>query len=314
MRSFLLHAALFGTLVLLGIGGYFRYNRHFLPAPRVTSNEVLNMKLSHLRHRGATPAHVLAIGSSMTMNNLSSAEVMAHFGDTSFVNMGAWGVDMVQSEGLAEVLVPMLKPHTVLVVSNLNDLVNDGRRFHMDTTRVVRYLRTWGTTESYLRNLKPAYYLREMERNRIRMHDRSNYEFMGVDEHGGAGLVIPRDRIDPQRWARKPPLERWLADEQYLALERLCAYLGERGIRLIFLQSPYRDGVRNSLVDRTVETHLARVSNILAPYDHILLTATDRPWPDSLFVDFSHLNGRGAELFTRHVLGKLDGAGGTTRR
>jgi hypothetical protein len=310
MRRFLFHAALFGTLVLLGIGGYFRYNRHFLPAPRITSNEVLNMKLSHLRHRGDTPANVLAIGSSMTMNNLSSEEVMAHFGDTSFVNMGAWGVDMVQTEGLAEVLVPLLEPHTVLVVSNLNDLVKNGKRFQVDTSRVVRYLRTWGTTESYLRNLKPAYYLREMERNRIRMHDRSNYEFMGVDEHGGAGLIIPRDRIDPQRWARRPPSGKWLDDEQYKALERLCAYLDKHGVRLIFLQSPYRQGVLNKEVERTIETHLDRVSNILAPYDHILVTATDRSWPDSLFVDYSHLNGQGAELFTRYALSKLDPAAG----
>ena len=286
MRRFLLHALAFGMLALLGIGGYFQYNRHFLPAPRVTSNAVLNMKLSHLRHRGDAPVHVLALGSSMTMNNLNSAEVMEHFGDTSFVNMGAWGMDMVQSAGLAEVLVPLLKPHTVLLVSNLNDLVNDGKRFPVDTARVVDYLRTWGTTESYLRNLKPAYYLREMERNRIRMFDHGNYEFMGVDHQGGAGLAIPTERISKERWERTPPKAKWLAEEQYEALERA--------------------GVRNPEVDRTVETHLARVSNILSPHGHILVTATDRHWPDGLFVDYSHLNEEGAKLFTRHVMSQLD--------
>jgi hypothetical protein len=306
MRRFLLHTLAFGMLALLGIGGYFQYNRHFLPAPRVTSNAVLNMKLSHLRHRGDAPVHVLALGSSMTMNNLNSAEVMEHFGDTSFVNMGAWGMDIVQSEGLAEVLVPLLKPHTVLLVSNLNDLVNDGKRFPVDTARVVDYLRTWGTTESYLRNLKPAYYLREMERNKVRMLDHGNYEFMGVDDQGGASLTIPTDRISKERWDRTPPKAKWLAEEQYEALGRLGKYLNERGIRLIFLQAPYRAGVRNPDVDRTVETHLARVSNILAPHGHILVTATDRHWPDGLFVDYSHLNEEGAKLFTRHVMSKLD--------
>ncbi len=306
MRRFLLHAALFGTLVLLGLGAYVQNSRHFLPAPRVTSNSVLNMKLSHLRHRGDHPVHVLALGSSMAMNNLSSEEVMAHFGDTSFVNMGAWGMDIQQTEGLAEVLVPLLKPHTVLLVSNLNDLVEDGKRFAVDTARVVAYLRTWGTTESYLRNLRPAYYLREMERNRIRVHDRGNYEFMGVDDHGGAGLLIPREQIDKERWERKPPLGKWLDEQQYAALDRLAAYLNKQGVRLIFLQSPYRDGVRNADVERTVETHLARVSNILAPYDHIVVTSTDRHWPDGLFVDYSHLNREGARLFTRHVMSALD--------
>ena len=306
MRRFLLHAMVFGMLALLGIGGYFQFNRDFLPAPRVTSNAVLNMKLSHLRHRGHAPVHLLALGSSMAMNNLSSAEVVAHFGDTSFVNMGSWGMDIVQTEGLADVLVPLLKPGTVLLVSNLNDLVNDGKRFPVDTARMVDYLRSWGTTESYLRNLKPAYYLREMERNRIRMLDRGNYEFMGVDAHGGAPLMIGKEHIDKGRWERKPPRSKWLAEEQYEALGRLGNYLAQRGIRLIFLQSPYRAGVRNPEVDRTVETHLARVSNILAPYGHILITSTDRTWPDGLFVDYSHMNAEGAKLFTRHVMSKLD--------
>jgi len=263
------------------------------------------MKLSHLRHRGEHPTHLLALGSSMAMNNLNSAEVMAHYGDTSFVNMGSWGMDIIQTEGLAEVLVPLLTPRTVLLVSNLNDLVNDGKRFAVDTSKVSNYLRSWGTTESYLRNLKPAYYLREMELDRIRMHDRGNYEFMGVDDHGGAPLIIPKERIDKGRWDRKPPKAKWLAEEQYKALERLASYLGKRGIHLIFLQTPYRAGVRTLEVDRTVDSHLARISNILAPYGHILVTSTDRQWPDSLFVDYSHLNNEGTKLLTRYMMSKV---------
>ena len=306
MRRFLLHALLFGTIALLGIAAYFQLNRHFVPAPRITPNAVLNMKLSHLRHRGTHTAHVLAVGSSMTMNNLGSAAVVDHFQDTSFVNMGAWGMDMEQCTGLAEVLVPYLRPTTVLVVSNLNDLVNDGKHYRIDTSRVANYLMHWSSTASYMRSLKPAYYLREMERNRIRMLDRGNYEFMGVDAHGGAPLMIGKEHIDKGRWERKPPRSKWLAEEQYEALGRLGNYLAQRGIRLIFLQSPYRAGVRNPEVDRTVETHLARVSNILAPYGHILITSTDRTWPDGLFVDYSHMNAEGAKLFTRHVMSKLD--------
>ena len=305
MRRFLIHAMLFGTLSLLGIAAYFQYNRPFLPAPRITPNAVLNMKLSHLRHRGGHTAHVLALGSSMTMNNLSSGPVMTLFDDTSYVNMGAWGVDMEQCAGLAEVLVPYLRPTTVMVVSNLNDLVNDGERYVIDTTRVAHYLMHWGNTESYMRSLRPAYYLREMERNDVRMFDHGNYEFMGVDDHGWAPLDVPRERISKERWERRPPRAKWLANYQYAALERLATYLRSRNIRLVFIQSPYRDGVRNAEVDRVVDEHLGHLQRLLGPMGHHLITATDRSWPDTLFADYSHLNQQGADMFSQYAMDKL---------
>lgn len=306
MRRFLLHATLFGSLALLGIMGYVLKDRHFLPAPCVTGNEALNMKLSHLRHRGRIPAHVLAVGSSMAMNNLCSDAVMAHFGDTSFVNMGAWGLDMVQTAALTKVLVPVLRPHTVLLVSNLSDLLEDGKGFPVDTARVRKYLVKWSTLESYLRNLEPVYYLREMERNKIRMFDRGNYEFMGMDGHGWAALMVPQYRRDPDRWNSTPPDAHLLAESHYAALQRLSGYLKEQGVRLVFVQTPYRDGVRTPAVDRGVAEHLARVARILAPHGHQVVSATDRHWPDSLFADYSHLNSDGTETFTSYVLAKLE--------
>lgn len=306
MRRFLLHVLLFSSLVLLGIGAYVRSYRQLLPAARVTPNGVLNMKLSALRHRGQHPCHVLALGSSMTMNNLSSPDVVAHFHDTSYVNMGAWGMDIQQSTALAHVLVPLLKPRTVLLMSNLNDLVPSADRYPVDTARVSAYLLRWGTLEGYLRNLKPAYYLREMERNQVRMQDHGNYEFMGVDDHGWAPLVIPPERIDRARWNKQPPQARWLNGNEYAMLADLSNYLHEQGARLVFIQSPYRAGVRNAAVDSLVQQHLQRVRALLEPEGHAVLDATDRYWPDSLFVDYSHLSERGAQLVTEHALAKLN--------
>lgn len=305
MRRFLLHALLFGTLVLLGIGAYVQAYRHFLPAPRISPNGVLNLKLSALRHRGTHPCHVLALGSSMTLNNLSSPEVVATFNDTSYVNMGAWGMDIQQSTSLAHVLVPLLKPHTVIVMSNLSDLVPDAHRYPVDTARVAAYLLRWSTVEAYLRNLRPAYYLREMERNTVRMLDQGNYEFMNIDPHGWAPLVIPADRIDRGRWERRPPKAAWLNSGEYRMLTDLSTYLHEQDVRLVYIQSPYRAGVRSASVDTVVQDHLRRVRALLEPHGHAVLDATDRLWADSLFVDYSHLNEQGARLVTAHALSQL---------
>jgi hypothetical protein len=306
MRRFLLHALLFGTLALLGIGAYVWSYRHFLPAPRISPNGALNLKLSDLRHRGAHPCNVLALGSSMTLNNLSSPDVVAHFQDTSYVNMGAWGLDIKQCNSMAHVLVPLMKPRTVIVMGNLSDAVPDVHRHALDTARVTGYLLRWSTPEAYLRSLRPAYYLREMERNRIRMLDRSNYEFMNVDEHGWAPLVIPPDRIDRGRWERTPPKARWLSSGAYDQLADLGRYLREQGVRLVYIQSPYRAGVRTADVDTVVQGHVRHVRNLLEPLGHAVLDATDRRWEDSLFVDYSHLNEEGARLVTAHALAQLN--------
>lgn len=306
MRRFLLHALLFGSLVLLGIGAYVWSYRHFLPAPRISANGVLNMKLNGLRHRGAHPCNVLALGSSMTLNNLSSPEVIAHFRDTSYVNMGAWGMDLEQCNSMARVLVPILKPHTVIVMGNLSDAVPDGKRHSLDTARVSAFLLGWSTTEAYLRSLRPAYYLREMERNRIRMLDRGNYEFMNVDGHGWAPLMIPPDRIDHGRWERHPPKAAWLNQTEYDKLADLGSYLQRQGVRLVYIQSPYREGVLSHAVDTVVNGHVRHVRSLLEPLGHAVLDATDRRWADSLFADYSHLNRQGARLVTAHALAQLD--------
>ncbi len=306
MRRFLIHALLFGSLVLLGIGAYVWRYRHFLPAPRISPNGVLNMKLSALRHRGAHPCSVLALGSSMTLNNLSSPEVIAHFGDTGYVNMGAWGMDLEQCNSMARVLVPILKPHTVMVMGNLSDAVPDVQRHSLDTARVSAYLVGWSTPEAYLRSLRPAYYLREMERNRIRMLDQGNYEFMNVDGHGWAPLMIPADRIDRGRWERRPPKAERLNKTECDKLADLGGYLQRQGVRLVYIQSPYRAGVLTTDVDSVVRGHVRHLRTLLEPLGHAVLDATDRRWADSLFVDYSHLNKRGARLVTAHALTQLD--------
>jgi hypothetical protein len=220
--------------------------------------------------------------------------------------MGAWGMDLEQCNSMARVLVPILKPHTVMVMGNLSDAVPDVQRHSLDTARVSAYLVGWSTPEAYLRSLRPAYYLREMERNRIRMLDQGNYEFINVDGHGWAPLMIPADRIDRGRWERRPPKAERLNKTECDKLADLGGYLQRQGVRLVYIQSPYRAGVLTTDVDSVVRGHVRHLRTLLEPLGHAVLDATDRRWADSLFVDYSHLNKRGARLVTAHALTQLD--------
>lgn len=302
MRRFLLHALLFGLLALAGIAGYIWHYRAYVPAPRITNNISLNAKLRMLKQRRGQPIHLLALGSSMTLNNLSSRAVLEAFHDSSYLNMGAWGTDLAQSFELAEDIVPLVRPSVVLMVTNLGDFSANAERYVVDSTRMANYLVKWSEADAYLHARDAGYYLRQMELNAVRMNDAGNYERLVFDPWGGVQLNVPKDRIDQERFDKRPPRLDELSEEQYRALERLAAYLERRHVRFILIQSPYRQGVRSVTVEADVAAHKRRVWTILAAHGHRFDDGTDALWPDSLFCDYGHLNAQGAYLFTRHAL------------
>jgi hypothetical protein len=302
MGRFLHNVIVFGTLCLLAVAAFvFRY-RAYVPAPRLTTNISLNAKLHLLKQRLDDRVDVLALGSSMTLNNLSSDAVLEALGDSSYLNMGAWGTDIRQSLRLARMIVPQVRPRVVLMVSNMGDFSGIAERFPMDSTRIVNYLTKWSEVGAYLRIRDGGYYLRQMELNAVRMNDLANYERLVFDRYGGVELEIPPDRIDQARYNKTPPEREELVDDQYEALGALAHYLHERGVRFILLRSPYRDGLRNAHVDSTLAWHGARLRRIVEVEGGTVCDVNDRSWPDSLFCDYGHMNALGAYRFSYHCL------------
>lgn len=302
MRRFILHALLFGLIVLAGIAAYVWHYRAYVPAPRITNNISLNAKLRMLKERRGRRVDLLAIGSSMTLNNLSSRAVLEVFHDSSYLNIGAWGTDLAQSFELAEDIVPLMDPSTVLMVTNLGDFSADADRYEVDSTLMADYLTKWTEADAYLRTRDAGYYLRQMELNAVRMNDAGNYERLVFDPWGGVELNVPRDRIDRERFDRTPPAVADLSERQYQALEKLAAYLERRHVRFVLIQSPYRAGLLSPVLDPEVAAHKRRLEAIVTAHGHRFADGTDRSWPDSLFCDYGHMNARGAYLFTRHAL------------
>lgn len=305
IARFLIRCALLGLPAVGIVSGYIATKARYFPAPRITNNLALNEKLAFTKEDFSGGADVIAIGSSMALNNLSSSEVMGHFGNVRYVNTGAWGMGALEWAMLGPTMADRLKPNTVIVASNLMDFRKADPGLAGDSLGIAKYLDATCELWSYLRHWDAPYYLRQMESNRIRFTDPANYEYLAVDAHGGATLVVPKDRIIMERFNALPPEEAELDEERYAAFNRFARDLEERGIRLVLMQCAYRSGVRTTVGDALQEKHVARLRALLEPMGHLVVDANTRKWPDDLYVDSSHLGQEGAEAMTKYCLDQL---------
>lgn len=306
---FILRCVLLGLPALAIPIAYLLLLRDTVPAPRITNNIALNEKLAFVRGHFANGVDVLAVGSSMTLNNLASAGVVAHFGTDRYVNAAAWGLGAAELPVLGTLLTDHLRPHTVLVATNLMDFRSAGRQLGTDSAAMARFMDGEPLWMSYLRHWDAPYLLRQAEANRIRFRDPGNYEYLGFDDHGGATLDVPADRIDRARFNETPPGAGQLDDARYAAFAHFAGWLKQRGVRLVVVQCAYRDGLRTPALDALQQTHVRQLRTMLEPLGHTVIDGNAQRWPDSLYVDGSHLGRAGAAQFTDICLPPR-GAGG----
>lgn len=290
-------------------GAYLLLLGDTVPAPRITNNIALNEKLAFVRSRYPDGVDVLAVGSSMTLNNLASAGVVAHFGTGRYVNAAAWGLGAAELPVLGALLTDRLRPHTVLVATNLMDFRSAGRQLGTDSTAMARFMGGAPLWLSHLRHWDTPYLLRQAEANRIRFHDPGNYEYLGFDAHGGATLEVPGDRIDRRRFNEAPPSAGQLDEARYEAFARFAGWLRQRDVRMVVVLCAYRDGLRSPGHDALQRAHADRLRGLLEPLGHTVIDGNMHRWPDSLYVDGSHLGRAGAARFTDICLPPR-GAGG----
>lgn len=304
---FVIRCLLYGLPVLAMLLLYCGLNARYFPAPHVTRNIAVNEKFAAFATHGMPAARpdVLAFGSSMALNNLASNEVIAHFGAQRYFNLGAWGLDMVQTCELAGAFAERYHPRVIVIAGNLRDFAALVERSGFRLGPVMDLAESGPGPGIYLAHPDLVYYLRQMESNKLRYNDPGNYECLRMDAHGGVRLDVPRERIIPERWERPVPGAGDLMDEKYAALGRLASGLRSMGIDLVYVAPPYRDGIRTPEASSAIARHAARVRDLLTTHGQQYCDGYDRTWPDDLFCDSSHLNGEGAKIFTAHALARL---------
>ncbi len=305
VNRFLKEVILLCLPILAGVALYVFHYRDTFPAPRVSDNLSLNEKLRFYKATGPMPLDVIAVGSSMTLNNLNSRAVLEHFGPVRYVNFGTWGQGLANTRDMVLALQARTGARTVLVCTNLMEFSSELPSLPLDTGQVTRYVWKDAEVVAYVRTHQVAYYLRNMEANVIRRRDAANYEFLGFDAHGGATLDVPPEQRAPARWDKQPPGPHDMVDSLYGVAEDLGRELAARQVRLIWLHSPFRHGIMNDALRSRVRQHTERLRAALVPLGHAVVDADDQPWPDEEYSDYSHLNGPGAYRFTAACLSDL---------
>lgn len=290
--------------IIVGVGIYCAWNKEFFPDPKYTDNISLNMKLQQGMFE-RSELDILSIGSSMNLNNLSTKALHEKWPNATHFNFGFWGCDMRSIEQLLPILVDRKEPKKVLITTNLMDMIGTEGNVSFDSLDVVQSLDERGVLHNYLSHWNAPFYLRNMESNKIRFSDASNYEFMMLDQDGGSSLRVPDDKISETRFNAEPPSSDELADAQYRALKQTAKYLASKNIELTVLVSPYRKGILNSASRAVIRAHVKRISNILSPFGFRVVNGGTKDWEDSLYCDSSHYNEEGAYEFTKFCLEQL---------
>jgi hypothetical protein len=311
IQSFIAFSLFFLSLSLvLGVTFLEYHNLNLigdLPPPNLSNSFSLNEKLRFLRDK-PKDAEVIALGSSMTLNNLNSEVLVKSLGTNKYLNVGAWGASFTDNYQLLKVLgqtYPSMK--TLIISSNLIDFQHGVKS--ADYKVIADYLNPskFRIDQYYLYHANMKYFVNNYPYTRLVRTHSQDYFYVGFDNFGAVNLDGENFHITKERWELA-----FLNDkvdlEQYSYLDSISSYCRNRGIKLIFCQNSYRMKMKQRFDEKRlkmINDHVEKVSSMLARDHHIFVDAGERDWDDGLFVDAIHLNRVGTEQVTAYWFNKI---------
>ncbi|MCD4651550.1 MAG: hypothetical protein K8S56_07175, partial [Candidatus Cloacimonetes bacterium] len=195
---------LLAVFSILSIVGWNLFDKK-LPAPPITNNPMLNEKVGLLKSRGLSGYQIIAIGSSMTANNLDSAVIREYFTNGRYFNMAATNLKMQELRKLCLCLIETVSPEYFIINSNLMDFYHDSAPIRIDSYKP--YLVTQTPFVFYLKHWNPMYLLRFINEYKYRRYSKSIYGSLAFDENAGALLEIYGQDIDSKRYNHFPEFD-----------------------------------------------------------------------------------------------------------
>jgi len=273
------------------------------PAPNLSTSYSFNEKMLFLaQHEGEQQIDVLSLGSSMSLNNLHSRTITEIFGTEEYINTASWGANMQENFALLQILEPIYEPKTLIIATNLCDFKESTKTIRYDM--LDDYLRSEDKSSilCYLRTFDLHYYITNAKYSKLVRNNPSAYEFLGYDMNGGVNMQGDGFHIDPKRWNGDTIFDQKIDPVWYQYLDSISLFCKAKEIELLIFQSPMRNGYMVDLNENgkaAIGLHIDRIKR--SSKDHFtFVNAMDTTWSDPLFVDWIHLNEKGAELFTEY--------------
>jgi len=302
--------ALCATFLLVSVFAFalFRMNRQGeLVAPAFTGILSFDEKMRFMRNRTNLQCDVLVIGSSMALNNFHSETFLKQLPPGStLLNTGVWGMKIAHTRDFVGLLLKLYRPKTVIMVSGLMDFYPDGRKAELfDHQEVERFVRRgpywWGVATHF----DLLYYLDTSKDIKRFRNTRADYYSVMFDSGGGVPLQVSFPNIDASRWHEQITVSK-ISEAAYGELDKLVETIRTAGIGMVYVQPPLR---KTSVPPESVpalERHWERLNTILTQHEAKLVNLQkELSLEDEFFADYSHLNEKGAVIFTERVASQV---------
>lgn len=312
---FFLLCILLSALIVAGYAFKFHVSCKDIPSPPLSDSYSLNEKIEFLRTTEKN-VPVLAIGSSIALNNLHSETVAKRIQGGKFLNTSSWGMNMGDNYSLLKVLYEVYHPNTLIIASSISEFELPAKKADYD--KMQKYL-TAGNIAANLYHFtcfNVRYYMDNAKYKKLVTGEKNQYEYLVFDQYGGVNIEDKDFKIDQRRWMATFEKER-MNDSNYTYLDSISSFCKSKNIKLLFFQSPFRQGLVTSLNSKKVlelKQHVDRIATLLKRDQHVLIDADNVLWNDSLFIDGEHLSGKGAKAFTEYCFNQLDSLNSSVTR
>ena len=276
------------------------------PAPRFTPNFALNEKVRWLKVNGGN-CDILVIGSSMALGNIDGPHIKSALPNRSILNTGAWGLSLMDTLNLLQIIAPICKPKLIVLVMAQSDFSHSNTV--QDWSQISRYLnhKRLEPEFSYIYNMDGLYYLTSFL-DRIGKKEMGNkiYDSLNFDETGGVVLDSTGLEIDYKKWngfLNEAPLTKINMDNGFKSLLKISGIASHCGSQLLIITTPIRRAAWKIQLENKIFQLWSDVS--LWSMIHNVTYVNDSQsldFDDSYFADYMHLNNKGARALTEDLL------------
>lgn len=303
MRKFFINCCIFififGMINVVWISLFIYSNQltsENFPSPELTNSYSFNSKLHFLKNKKSKN---IAIGSSMTLNNLASEVLINKIRTNDFLNYSSWGLSIVDMFKILKISNKIHKVKRLFMASNLVDFIEDPKIF--DAIEIENYLKNDFDVFYYLKHLNFKYYFTNWKYTKYVRSGSNFQESLVYDKYGGVLLSENKFIYSKERW-NSPFIYPMKSELNYQYLDSIAHFCKSYGIDLMVVQSPTRKSLLTNMTEvKILRNHISKMENILVKQNHYFIDGNRLALPDDCYVDGTHLNSKGAIIFTNFI-------------
>jgi len=295
MKQFIIKVITFSALLLVTLVSFYFSNKNFIAAYKVTNSYSFNEKIKWLP--AIEKKKILSIGSSMTLTNISSNEVIKGFNTKQYLNLSSWGLTMNNIQSLIPFYTKLYKPEIIIIASNIMDFKEASIQY--DVEKIDRELNDKSSIS--LLQLTEKYYRIHTLENRQNLQSNNIYTSLRFDDFGGVSYAENDFQTIESRWNLVPKFNN-IVSSSYADINKVSNYLKQNNILLIFIQTPIRYKLSNPTYQKNMKQHTDKINAILKADKHLFINFSNKQYPDSFYSDSTHFNSNGANAITKEAV------------